>query len=207
MMSVAYPGVFRTSWEYLAESSLALLKISILMAVVCSATLLGFVSAQNEITMYSLFAFGGLVLYLSQLSLERESDEADQHESRALTVLLTALAVLYYNTVLFLSVFFGLAFSLSGHPSIAIAVAALYPIYDAEMAETGWPISVAGAVVMTIGIIGFVAELLEERTERYYHYDVIRRVSGLRTWKTAIQDTLTRLLNEKIGIRRSGKPV
>lgn len=142
-----YPGVRRATVSYFAESITATAGLLIVMGVCCVLSLWFFFSVGGLYAGYGLFAYLGLCVYLGQ----RDVDDGirtvtDITDSRHVAALLGVVTVLYYNAVVAVATVLAASLSYAGASDWALAVALLYPFYDAEMAERSFPLSIAGGV-------------------------------------------------------------
>lgn len=158
-----YPGVLSVGGAYLRDALWAPVSLLWPMVLVClpAAAFYGWVGA--EFLPFALLSFGGLLVYLGQLSIaDRITDVTEAGDSRETAILATALTVVYYNVVLLVGALLAGALYMSGFPAMAFGVAVLYPAYDAEMVGLGAPVSVAGAFVFSVAAVAAAVLAVEQ---------------------------------------------
>lgn len=112
---------------------------------------------------YAVLAVIGWGAYLSQQVVNGETnDRPDEAEfGWMVSVLLTILMVMYYNVALIISVVGAGVLAVSGLPTVAVAFAVLYPMYEMWTAENGYFVSVAGVLALLIAS-GMIASQLAQ---------------------------------------------
>lgn len=159
-----YPGILRVGGAYLRDALWTPVSLLWPLSLVCAPVLAFYALVGDEFLAFGLLSFGGLLIYLGQQSIAgRVTDVTEAGESRYVALLATALTAAYYNVVVFIGTLLAVAYELSGFPAVAFGVAMVYPVYDAEMARLGAPISVAGAFVFSVGAVAALILAIERR--------------------------------------------
>lgn len=156
-----YPGVRRATISYLVESVAATAGLLVVMGICCAFTLVYFLSVGGPNAGYAVFAYLGLCVYLGQRAVDGELRAVtDVSGSRLVAGLLGLVTVVYYNVVVFVATILAASLSSVGVGDWALAIAVLYPFYDAEVAERSIPLSVAGVLVAALVPLARLAESL-----------------------------------------------
>lgn len=199
-----YHGMFRTSFSYLKRSFLQTGGLLITLAAVCFPTVVPFVLSGGRTGVFALFGFFGLVAYLGQLAVNDELATVDeQTDSKIVGYILTILVILYYNCLIFMSVFFATTFTVSGFEQYALGVAMLYPFYDIEMTEMAAPLSIGGAFVFSVAVIAWGLRRFENILNIRYCEDELDSLSHIKDWGSVLRDFV--LLKSHTLTRRYGR--
>lgn len=178
-----YPGIRRATISYFADSITATAGLLVVMGVCCAPVLWVLYHVGGAPAGYALFAYLGLCVCLGQRDLDGGLRTVSEiTDSRFVAWLLGVAVVLYYNAVV--AVAAALAGSLSSVAlgDWALAVALLYPFYDAEMADRTVPLSVAGGLVTTFVLVAWLAEKLAPvlGIEADETIDLVRKLGSMR---------------------------
>lgn len=184
-----YRGVFCTSFHYLRRSISNTVKILLTLLVVCLPTVVLFVNSKDRIGVFAIFGFLGLITYLGQLGVNDElSTIDDQTNSKVVGYTLVALVIIYYNCLIFMSVFFATTVALAGFEQYALGVAMLYPFYDIEMTEMAAPLSIGGAFVFTVTVVAWSIQAVEHLLDVQYGEEGLDKLSHLKDWESVLRD-------------------
>jgi len=172
------------------------------MGVVVILTVGSFVaSGQRTLGLYAVLALLSLCLYLALRDLNDETQStAEAADSTLVSLVLTVVPVLYYNAVVFLTVTLALSFQIAGFKAGVVAVATAYPIYDAEMANFRSPISIVGALVVSVAAVASGLRRAEQQVGADTLEGDLASLEQLRESPSVLQELVVRTTSQ--GCRR-----
>lgn len=184
-----YPGVIRTSLDYIRESITQMGSLMLILGLVCSPMLVPFLGTGRRVGTFALFGFLGLIAYLGQVGVNGNLSSVEENtDTKLVGFIVTILLIVYYNCLVFISVLLATTTAFAGFEHYGIAVALLYPFYDIEMAEMAAPLSIGGAFVFSISVIARFLQKLEELLNIRYLAEDIDSLSHLKDSRSVIRD-------------------
>lgn len=126
---------------------------AVAVPILAAPSLWAFSNSSPDAVLYAVVGLIGCVIALSQDTLKRSDKYSSSKQSAKMNVLGTLLSAIYYNAIVWVAVFIGVAVASEFSQIIAVMAVVVYAFWDIETRAQGIPLSVGGLLVLSVAVL------------------------------------------------------